>query len=143
MGRIVVGVDGSDHSRRALRWAVEEAHLREADLEVVHAIPEPHLFVDPIAMPAPPTEQLRESGMTVLDRALREVDTSGLNVERIVAIGGSGQVLCETAEGAELLVVGSRGLGGFRGLLVGSVTQQAVAHSPCPVLIVVPEGRSH
>lgn len=141
MTRIVVGIDGSEDSDRALRCAIEEAELRKATLEVVYAVPEPIMLADPVLIPTPPREDLRASGMQLLDQVLDRVDTGGLEVERIVAIGNTSNVLCDAARGAELLVVGSRGFGGFRGLLVGSVTQQVVAHAPCPVLVVVPEDR--
>jgi nucleotide-binding universal stress UspA family protein len=62
-------------------------------------------------------------------------------VTRDVRSGGAAGVLCARAQDAELVVVGARGLGGFRGLLLGSVTQQVVAHSPRPVVVVVPEDR--
>lgn len=139
MSRIVVGIDGSDHARRALRATVEEARWRGADVDVVHAIPEVAPFLDPIGGPPSPKEELRAAAFEVLDQAVSGEDTREVRIERIVATGGTAKVLCEAALGADLLVVGSRGLGGFRGLLVGSVTQQVVAHAPCPVLVVVPD----
>lgn len=141
MPRVVVGVDGSDHARRAVRHAVEEAKRRGAALDVVTAVTEPAMFMDPVMVPPPPRDELRAAGLEVIDQSLAGVDTGSLTVERISVVGGTSKVLCEAAEGADLLVVGSRGLGGFRGLLVGSITQQVVAHSPCPVLVVVPENR--
>jgi nucleotide-binding universal stress UspA family protein len=139
--RIVVGIDGSEHAARALRRAVTEAQLRSAELLVVHVCPAPHPLADPVLSPPPPREQRLAAGRQVLDTALAEVDTTGVEVEARAAIGNVARVLCEAAQGAQLLVVGARGLGGFRGLLVGSVTQQVVAHAPCSVLVVVPEGR--
>jgi nucleotide-binding universal stress UspA family protein len=142
MSRIVVGVDGSEHARRAVRCAVGEARLRGTDLDVVYAVPEPIMLADPVIMPMPPRERLREEGLAVIEKHLADIDTTGVKVEPIAAIGSPTAVLCEVAKGAELLVVGSRGLGGFRGLLLGSVTQQVVAHAPCPILVVVPEDRA-
>ena len=141
MARIVVGIDGSDHAGDALRVAVDEARLRAADLTVVHAVPEPPLLADPVLMPPPPAAQRRATGEALLQRALDGVDVSGIDVERVVAIGNPTRILCDAAQGATLLVVASRGFGGFRGLLVGSVTQQVVAHAPCPILVIVPEER--
>jgi nucleotide-binding universal stress UspA family protein len=139
MSRIVVGTDGSDRSRRAIRFALEEARLRDADLEVVHAIPEPYMIVDPVISPPPPREGLREAGLELVERSMSGLPTQGVTIEPIAAFGNPSQVLCEVAQGADLLVVATRGLGGFRGLLLGSVTQQVVAHASCPVLVVVPE----
>lgn len=141
MSRVIVGIDGSEHAERALRHAVTEARLRDATLELVLAVQEPVMVADPVLVPMPPSDQLREQGFALLEEVEQRVDTSGLEVERIVAIGHTANVLCDVAKGADLLVVGSRGFGGFRGLLVGSVTQQVVAHSPCPVLVVVPDDR--
>lgn len=141
MARIVVGVDGSEHAARALARAVDEARLRGAELDVVHAVPEPLMFADPVLAPPPPPKMLREAGARLIEQALAEVDTDGIEIERIVTIGHTSRVLCDVAKGADLLLVGSRGYGGFRGLLVGSVAHQVVAHAPCPVLVVVPEAR--
>lgn len=141
MERIVVGVDGSDESRAALRWAVQEARLRDAQLEVLFAAPLPRAYIDPVIFPAPPASELRALAQQQLDHILDSTDTSGCVVERIVAVGGASEVLCEASRGASLLVVGSRGRGGFTGLLLGSVAQQCVAHARCPV-VVVPGARS-
>ena len=141
MTRVVVGVDGSEHAARALARAVGEARLRGAGLDVVHAIPEPLKFADPVKAPPPAPEKVREAGAKLIEQALAGVDVGGLETARIVAVGHTSRVLCDVAEGADLLVVGSRGYGGFRGLLVGSVTHQVVAHAPGPVLVVVPEDR--
>lgn len=141
MSRIVVGVDASEHAGRALRWAVEEARLRGADLELVHAVHRPDVAAMPAALPMPTHGQLTEAADELIDGLLSQVDTDGLTVSRDVRSGGAARVLCARAEGADLVVVGARGLGGFRGLLLGSVTQQVVAHSPRPVVVVVPEDR--
>ena len=141
MSRIVVGVDGSEHAARALRCAVTEAQLRGATLDVVHTVPEPYLIGDAMLVPLPSRDELRAEAVAVIDHLLTEVDVGDVQTESIGAVGNAASVLCDAAKGAELLVVGSRGLGGFRGLLLGSVTQQVVAHSPCPILVVVPEDR--
>ena len=141
MSRIVVGIDGSEQASRALRWAVADARRRGAELEVVHAVPMPFNLADPILIPPPPEHDLRSAGLKVIDETLAEAEVADLEVRSTVVIGHAASVLCDAAKGAELLVVGSRGLGGFKGLLVGSVTHQVVAHAPCPVLVVVPETR--
>jgi nucleotide-binding universal stress UspA family protein len=137
MQRIVVGVDGSAGSAQALRWAVEEAGLRQARLQAVQAWQIPYtdyaLYV-PTVDPA----VFEEAGRQILDEVVDMVDASKLvaPVERVLVHGGAGSVLLELAKGADLLVVGARGLGGFTGLLLGSVSQQVVHHSICPVVIV-------
>jgi len=142
MGRIVVGLDSSEESIRALRWALEEARLRDAELRLVHAYPTPELVALPAVVTLPSDDELRAAADQVLDEQLDKVGGADqVPVTRTVRSGGAASVLCEAAEGAELLVVGARGLGGFRGLLLGSVTHQVVAHSPCPVVVTVPEHR--
>lgn len=105
MERIVVGVDGSRTSRQALRWAVEEARLRQASLQVVDG-------VDPSGLPQP--------------------------IERIAYLGNAASGIIATAKGAALVVIGSRGLGGFSRLLLGSVGHHLAHHAPCPVVIIPP-----
>ena len=141
MAKIIVGVDASEHASRAMRWAVEEARLRGADLEIVHAVHQPDIAAMPAVLPMPTHEQLEQAGNQLVDELLAEVDTSDLTVTRDVRSGGAAGVICNRAADADLVVVGARGLGGFRGLLLGSVTQQVVAHSPKPVVVVVPEDR--
>jgi nucleotide-binding universal stress UspA family protein len=139
MARIVVGIDGSDHSQEALRWALAEARLRSASLRVVYAwmLPvyatgygfAPGELIDPVAM--------SDAAKLQLDKSLEEIgDANGVTLERKAVEGMAAQVLVEEAEGADLLVVGSRGHGGFAGLLLGSVSQQCAHHAPCPVVIV-------
>jgi nucleotide-binding universal stress UspA family protein len=140
MARIVVGIDGSDHSKKALRWALDEARLRSVSLYVVYAwtLPvyatgygfAPGDLFDPKVISDGATEQL--------EKAVAEVvgDASDVKVERKAVEGMAAQVLVEEAAGADLLVVGSRGHGGFAGLLLGSVSQQCAQHASCPVVII-------
>lgn len=139
MANIVVGVDGSEHSKHALRWALEEARLRSASLRAVHAwLMPPYngygFGVTPMIEPG----VLSEAAGELLDKAVDEVvgKATDVQVERKVVEGLAAQTLVEESEGADLLVVGSRGHGGFAGLLLGSVSQQCAHHAPCPVVIV-------
>lgn len=141
MSRIVVGIDGSEDSKRALRCALHEARLRNATVDLVYAVPEPMIFGDPVMVPPPTHETLSDEGLAIIERTLTQIDTGEVTTEPIVAVGTPASVLCEVAKGADMLVVGSRGHGGFRGLLLGSVTQQVVAHASCPILVVVPDDR--
>ena len=139
MGWIVVGLDGSEEAREALRWALEEARLRKSGLRAVHAWSDPYLVVPAFAQPEDFTpEALREQARTTLATAIADVvgAQSDVEIEQRVVEGSPAAVLIDAAEGADLLVVGSRGLGGFTGLLLGSVSQHCVAHAPCPVLVV-------
>ena len=142
MGRIVVGLDSSAESVRALKWALDEARLRGAELQLVHAYPTPELVALPAVVTLPSDDELRVAASEVIAEQLQKVGGSDeVEITTTVRSGGAAAVLCEVAQGADLLVVGARGLGGFRGLLLGSVTHQVVAHAPCPVVVTVPEGR--
>lgn len=137
MERIVVGVDGSEAGREALQWALDDARRRNAAVDAVHAWHQPGVmsygYLDQIDM-APFEEDARR----VLDAAVDGADVSGVAVERKLVPGGAAIVLVEEAKGALLLVVGSRGRGGFTGLMLGSVSQQVAHHAPCPVVIIPP-----
>jgi len=136
MGRIVVGVDGSSSSRNALRWAAGEAEQTGADLQVVMTWhnPYPDLWVPHDPSGTEPLELIRR----VLERIVKEVlgDQPAVQVEALALEGPAARVLVETAQGADLLVVGNRGLSGFMEVLLGSVTLHCVSHAPRPVVVV-------
>ena len=139
MSVIVAGVDGSEDSKEALRWALAEAALRGASVRAVHAWSMPIAFGGPYMPPQPyDGPELREQAQASLDAAVDEVagDVPPVVVERVVEQGTPADVLVRAAADAELLVVGSRGHGGFAGLLLGSVGQQCAQHAPCAVVIV-------
>jgi nucleotide-binding universal stress UspA family protein len=135
--RIVVGIDGSPGAQAALTWAVDEAARRDATLEVVHAWHAPFVdgygyagsAIDPVAMEL--------GARAVADEAV-EPHRGKVAIDVHVVCGSPASVLVQQAKDADLLVVGSRGRGGFAGLLLGSVSHQVVHHAPCPV-VVVPE----
>jgi nucleotide-binding universal stress UspA family protein len=137
---IVVGVDGSGSARAALGFALDEARLRGAAVRVVGVWHIPVAAYGGAMVPPDPSlvAELEPQTTRVLERALEEARdaAAGLDVETVVREGAPTGVLLEEAQDAELLVVGSRGLGGFRGLLLGSVSQQCAHHAPCPVVIV-------
>lgn len=140
MGRIVVGVDGSEGSRIALRWAFEEALRRSATVCLVHVWSFPHSIAPmAIAVAVPTVEEMHKVATEILDQVLAAVDApAGVPLERRIVEGGAAEALIEAARDAELLVVGTRGLGGFSRLLLGSVSHQCVHHAPCPVVVVPP-----
>lgn len=139
--RIVVGIDGSDTARHALRWAAEEARLRQAQLEVVHAWHIPYVGGYPYTAAAFDPATFENAARATLDAALDGIDTTGLTqpVVRTLTSGGAASAMLEAAKGAGLVVMGSRGLGGFSSLVLGSVSHQVVHHASCPVVIVPPE----
>ncbi|MFB7711981.1 universal stress protein [Streptomyces sp. NPDC056105] len=137
--RIVVGVDGSPSSRAALRWAVRYAGLVGGRVEAVSAWEVAGMAS--WSAPAVDTdfdESEAERGLVEEVRAVLGEDGGSLVHERLVR-GNAAEVLVDAAEGAEMLVVGSRGHGGFRRALLGSVSQQVAHHAPCPVTIIRPD----
>ena len=146
MGTIVVGVDGSAGSQEALRFAAAEARLRQAKLRVVAAWTLTYVAA-PVGMMVPIDDallpELRENARAVLDKAVAEAigAATDIEIEKSVCEGSPVKVLVDAAQGADLLVVGTRGHGGFAGLLLGSVSQQIVHHAPCPV-VIVPRARA-
>jgi nucleotide-binding universal stress UspA family protein len=137
-GRIVVGVDGSDAARRALRWALEEARLRRARLDVVHAWQAPYVVPSPFMGLALDPGLVEKQARAVLDRVVDAEDTrsQAAPVERILVQEGAARAVLDTAQGADLVVLGSRGLGGFKCLLLGSVSHHVAHHVRCPLVVV-------
>ena len=132
-GVVVVGVDGSEGSQRALQWAAEEARLRGARLRAVHV----WSYLDQAGEAFDPTYG-EDDARQFLDEALAGLGegAGGLEIERTPVCDLPARGLLDSAGDADLLVVGARGMGGFRGLLLGSVSQQVAQHAPCPVVIV-------
>ena len=137
-----MGVDGSDASKAALRWALAEAKLRGDSVLAVHAWQVPVLPVDVGPPPVPALDtvtmlpDLERNARALVERVVEEVAAdAGVEVETVAIEGAPATVLIDAARDAELLVVGSRGHGGFLGLLLGSVSMQVALHAPCPVVI--------
>jgi nucleotide-binding universal stress UspA family protein len=138
--RVVVGVDGSEGSRVALQAAVRQAHEHDARLTVLTAWTRPvvagapgygsYQWIDEADFSAVAKQQQADALATVLG-----VEPSR-RVDQEILEGHPAQLLVTAAEGADLVVVGSRGHGGFVGMLLGSVSQHVAAHAPCPVLVV-------
>ncbi|MDA3630359.1 universal stress protein [Saccharopolyspora oryzae] len=135
--KIVVGVDGSDPSKCALRWAVRQAALLDGSVHAVGAWEFP-AFYSWEGGPMPP-DDFEDAARKALDDAVDQIEDEDLPrvpIERTLTHGHAAQALLDAAEGAELLVVGSRGHGSFYGALLGSVSQRCAVHAKCPVVIV-------
>ncbi|MGH9230507.1 MAG: universal stress protein [Acidimicrobiales bacterium] len=134
--RIVVGVDGSENSARALRWGLDDARVRGATVAAVHAWHAPYSMS--FAAAAVDFPSFEDAARRLLDRVVdaAEAERPGVPVERVLVAGSAADVLLGAARGAALAVVAGRGVGGFRGLLLGSVSQQLAHHAPCPVVVV-------
>jgi len=144
MRRIVVGVDGSETSRNALRWASAEAIGHDAELHVVYAWEVQGVGagvgIAPGRRTSAPPEGQRDAAEQLVTQVIEE--ELGANppakVRPSIGRGSAAGVLLEASKGADLLVVGSRGSGGFAGLLLGSVSTKMANHAECPVVIVRP-----
>jgi nucleotide-binding universal stress UspA family protein len=152
MKRIVVGVDGSAPSVTALRWAVAEAAHHGAEviavsgweLPVVGASEGMGFSLGTLA------DGLQAEAQRRLDEVVGSLDAGTVTIGKAVEYGSPARLLLEKAADADLLVVGARGLGGFRGLLLGSVSQHCITHAVCPTVVVPtargaapePDGRS-
>jgi nucleotide-binding universal stress UspA family protein len=145
MNMIVVGVDQSEGAKEALRFALEEARLRHATLRVVHVWQYGTVGAAGLESFYPAVgadlSEVREAAEQLLEQTLREAlpDTDSVEVEQRVVEGRPAGVLVNESRDADLLVVGSRGHGGFTELLLGSVSQQVSHHAACPVVIVRPK----
>jgi nucleotide-binding universal stress UspA family protein len=142
MGLIIVGVDQSAGGKAALRFAVEEARLRQARLRVVHAWQFGYIGATGMegALPAVGGEldEFRRTAAAELDAIVAEADADAdeVEIEKRIHQGSAASVLIDESREADLLVVGSRGHGGFASLMLGSVSQQCAHHATCPVVIV-------
>ena len=136
-GRIVVGVDGSEPSKDALRWAKTQADATGQELVVVTAWSYPATSYPTLAGYVPLGDLADVQGETramteaVVKETLGDADVTVLIVE-----GHPVNAIIDAAQGASMVVVGCRGHGGFVGALVGSVSQHVVAHAPCPVVVI-------
>jgi nucleotide-binding universal stress UspA family protein len=142
MPGILVGVDGSSHSLQALEWAVRHAALEHVPLTVlaVHEVAASVWTGNPVIYPedAPEAEKARQAAQEAVDTVVAELG-DGPRPESVTvrAISGSpAQALIEASASADLVVVGSRGVGGFSGMMTGSVSTKVVNHAASPVVVV-------
>ncbi|WP_203789142.1 universal stress protein [Paractinoplanes rishiriensis] len=141
--RVVAGVDGSPHSVRALRFAHDAAAHRGAELQAVHTWTVPYMgFAGPMAWPQDALDEIEAQSATTLRDSVRRaaLDATRAQLKAYLVQGPPAASLLELAEGADLLVVGSRGYGGWKGLLMGSVSTHCVTHAPCPIAVIHDDG---
>ncbi len=145
MSGIVVGIDGSHNSSHALEWAMREAALRKAELTVltVNSVPASYWTGQPVALPGDQdrvseARKLAEAAVAKVADELGETKPAAVTVTAIS--GFPAKTLIDASADSDLLVVGTRGGGGFGSLALGSISSQVVHHAHCPV-VVVPAGR--
>ncbi len=132
---VIAAVDGSQHSLTALEWAMEAARPRGAEVLAVHVRGEASVQPSASLVPLPP-QVVEELDDAVRERVLARVEGAAVPVTFTTVDGVPSLALAELATKAQLLVVGSRGLGGFAALLLGSTGRKLAAQAPCPVVIV-------
>lgn len=131
-GPVVVGTDGSEPAKAAVAWAAAEAAARDRDLQVLVAWNVPAVMAGPVIDPTP----FEDAAQDVLAKTLADVPDAVGRVSGEVVLGGAATVLVEASRTASLTVVGSRGRGGFRSLLLGSTSHQLATHAHGPVVVV-------
>jgi len=137
--RIVVGIDCSEGGDVVLHWALDTARAHDATVEVVHAW-QPVLLggaLSPVVIDLTPLE---DAARHALDAIVDAADTHDVTVERTLVASGAAGAILDAATNADLVVVGTRGRGGVKSLLLGSVSQQVTHHAACPVVVVPPTG---
>lgn len=133
VGPVVVGVDGSEESRNALRWAVEFGQMSGAPVEAVMAWRIPPSYGWGVSYD---DVDLEKQAREALESTVRDVLGDNATVNRRLEPGHPAPALVSASEHAQLLVIGSRGHGAFAGMLLGSVSQHCVQHAHCPVVVV-------
>jgi len=131
--RIVVGVDGSPQSQAALDWAVDEARLHGGQVLALAAWSFP--YVSDALGQAWDYETFESDARTILEAELARVGNQGVEITGRLVQGNPAAALVDASREAELVAVGSRGHGGFAGMMLGSVSTQTVHHAHCPVLV--------
>jgi len=148
MSGIVVGIDGSTNSGRALEWAVQEAAIRQVPLRVITIFRQAisHWGAGPVTYPQEHAVaiQARKAAQDATDKALALAGDTRPKSVTVESFGGiPAEELVNASKDADMIVVGSRGAGGFARLLLGSVGSQVVHHAHCPIVIVPAEERHH
>ncbi|QDQ97365.1 universal stress protein [Tomitella fengzijianii] len=135
---VIVGTDGSDHARLAVRWAAHHAHLHGAPLLIVTAVSAPVAYGMGGNLPQEFFTALEEDGARILREATAEAHdvASGLEVESVVKLEATGPALLALSERGRTIVVGTRGLSGLASAFMGSISSLVARHAACPVVVV-------
>ena len=146
MPGIIVGVDGSGHSQRALEWAMKEAAVRHVPLSILTVHPAIVGYFGGVVTSSQDlelTEEVKTAVKAEADKVLAALEGPHPESVTITAVHGFPvEVLVEASKDADLIVLGSRGVGGFSRLMMGSTAGQVVQHAHCPVTIIPPEDRA-
>lgn len=141
MPGIIVGVDGSDHSRHALEWAIREAAIRHTPLTVLTVqqavagyLGGPVLYSGDQDLAKQAREKAQEETDSMLEKVGHESRPASVTVQAVTGLPA--ETLLQAAADADMIVVGSRGAGGFKRLLMGSVSNQVTHHAHCPVVVI-------
>lgn len=142
-GRIVVGVDGSSQAEKAIDWALEESRVHGDDVILVHSWQYPSLALTGYAgetLPVFGADDIKKLAEEFLATSIKRVRKRApdVHLDSLLVEGHPAAALVEASDGARLLVVGTRGLGGFKGMLMGSVSTACAHHARCP-MVIVPE----
>jgi len=148
MAGIVVGVDGSDHSRRALIWSMRQAAQQQVPLTVLAVRPDPvrpvtgvywgvHAYPEDTHNPEVAQKAIQE----IVEHATNDIAETAPQVTVNVVTGDPAEELVKASRDADMVVVGSRGSGGFASLLMGSVSSKVTHHAACPVVVIRGEGQ--
>ena len=149
MPGIAVGVDGSDHSHRALIWAMRQAAQQQVPLTVLAVRPDPvrpvtgvywgvHAYPEDAHNP----EVVRKAIQAIVEQVGNEIGETAPQATVNVVTGDPAEELVKASRDADMIVVGSRGSGGFASLLMGSVSSKVAHHAACPVVIIRGEGQA-
>jgi nucleotide-binding universal stress UspA family protein len=143
MPGIIVGVDGSAHSLRALDWALREAQIRSVPLTVIAVNPALVSYWGAVTYPEGKADQEheRQEVQAAVDKATSSLNGQLPQVTVTVTPGSPATRILEAAQDADMVVVGSRGSGGFSRLMLGSVSTQVAQHATCPVVVIPGHGK--
>ena len=138
--KILVPIDGSPNSNKGLQYAIDIAKKHDASITLIHVVERPvYAYYHPIVIPEDVFTHLKEEGGELLSTRKEEVAKMGLKVDTLLVVGEPSEQILKAAEDHDLIVIGSRGLGTAKSLLLGSISSKIAHHARKPVLIVRPD----
>jgi nucleotide-binding universal stress UspA family protein len=141
--RILVPIDGSPNSYHGLKYAIDVAKKYAAEITLIHVVEEPTVAYSAppgILLPEEYFVGIRENAEALLAKRKKELTSKGVRTKTLLRRGSPSVQILKASKGFDLIVMGSRGLGRFKSLMLGSVSNSVVQQSKVPVLIVRPEG---